>query len=242
MRVGAVAWDAGQGLRWVRSARGRAAGVVVTRVAAGRLTGAVASAVTMRSGLGTGPWDTLYAALHAATGASYGALSALAAVGFAALAWAHGRRPRATMLGNAVVGGLLVERVLPHVPPAASAGAAWGYAALALALGVLSAVLVLGTPEARTAYDGALVGVAGRRGWDVGRTRLYLDLPALAVGWALGGRVGAGTLVGALFTGPLVQAALRTGAPRAGLAPTRSTPTAIPAMHLTPFEPLRAVV
>lgn len=226
-----------RGARWVGAARVRTAGVVVARVAAGRVAGAVASAVTMRSGLGTGPWDTLFAALHTATGAGFGALSGLAAVGLAGLAWAHGRRPRATMLANAVAGGLLVGRLVPHVPAAPSPAAAWGYAALALALGVLSAVLVLGTPHARTAYDGALVGVAARRGWGVGRTRLCLDVPALVAGWALGGRVGAGTLLGALLTGPLVQVALRAGEPRAAAPSSRATP----AIRLTPFEPMRGI-
>jgi uncharacterized membrane protein YczE len=226
------------------AAGGRALATAAFRIAAGRLTGAISSALTMRSGLGTGPWDTLFAALHGATGAGYGLLSAVAAVGLAGLAWAHGGRPRASMIGNAVAGGLLVGWVLPHVPRA-GAGAGWAYAALALALGVLSGVLVLGTPHARTAYDGALVGVAARRGWGVGRTRLCLDVPALAAGWALGGRLGAGTVAGALLTGPLVQAALRVGAggdlgaERA--APPRHARPPLAAPRLTPFEPARAI-
>jgi uncharacterized membrane protein YczE len=225
----------------------RAAGLTGARVAAGRATGAVASAITMRSGLGTGPWDTLFTALHAATGAGYGTLAALAALGFAALATAHGARPRLVMVANALAGGLLVGVVLPRVPAPATPVAAWAYAVLALTLGVLSGVLVLGAPLARTAYDGALVAVCARRGWGVGRTRLTLDLPALAAGWALGGRVGAGTVLGAALTGPLVQLALRAhgerrapGRPAARVGPAAVSAAAV-AARLTPFEPARAV-
>jgi uncharacterized membrane protein YczE len=200
----------------------------------------------MRSGLGTGPWDTLFTALHGATGAGYGTLAALAALGFAALATAHGGRPRVMMVANALAGGLLVSVALPRVPAPATPLAAWAYAVLALTLGVLSGVLVLGAPLARTAYDGALVAVCARRGWGVGRARLTLDLPALAAGWALGGRVGVGTVLGAALTGPLVQAALRAqgtrGAEgrRAVVGPVAAGAAAV-AARLTPFEPSRAV-
>ena len=209
------------------------------RVVAGRAAGAVASAVTMRSGLGTGPWDTLFTALHGVTGAGYGTLAFAAAVCFATLAWAHGGRPHAGMVANAVAGGLLVGVVLPHLPAAATPVAAWAYASLALGLGVLSGVLILGERLGRTAYDGAVVAVCARRGWGVGRARLCLDLPALAAGWAMGGRVGAGTVLGALLTGPLIQAALRVQAPQLVSPPAARDAAA--AVRLTPFEPTRAV-
>jgi uncharacterized membrane protein YczE len=230
--------------RVVDGARVRSAAVLAARIAAGRAAGALSTALTVRSGLGTGPWDTLLTAGEAASGVAYAALSATVSLGFALLARGHGARLHPMMLVYAATGGVLVQTAIPRVPAARTPAEAWGYTAAAVALGAVSAALVLGVQPARTAYEGALAGLAGRRRWSAGRSRLALDLPALATGWALGGRVGPGTVIASFCTGPLVQVLLRARPPRLPTRAALARPAAAAAelaARLTPFEPMRAV-
>ena len=54
-----------------------------------------------------------------------------------------------------------------------------------------------------------MTGVHHRYGWSIRRARTAIEIAVLAIGWALGGTVGLGTVVFALGIGPLVQVALR---------------------------------
>ena len=76
--------------------------------------------------------------------------------------------------------------------------------------------------------DGLMTGLAAR-GWSLRWSRLGIELGVLAVGFALGGTVGVGTVVYALTVGPLVQPFLTVftvraprPADRAGSLPTPS--------------------
>ena len=63
--------------------------------------------------------------------------------------------------------------------------------------------------------DGLMTGLA-RRGLSIGAVRTGLEVSVLAVGWLLGGTVGAGTVAFALAIGPLVGFFL----PRLTVVPT----------------------
>jgi uncharacterized protein len=52
--------------------------------------------------------------------------------------------------------------------------------------------------------DGAMTGIHKRTGVRVGRVRLGIELTVLVVGAALGGRIGLGTAIFALFIGQSV--------------------------------------
>ena len=54
-----------------------------------------------------------------------------------------------------------------------------------------------------------MTGAAKRFGWSIRRARTAIELTVLAIGWALGGTVGPGTVVFALGVGPLLKLALR---------------------------------
>lgn len=57
--------------------------------------------------------------------------------------------------------------------------------------------------------DGLMTGLHRRLGWPIFAVRTGIEVSVLAVGWALGGTVGLGTLVFALGIGPVVQWSLR---------------------------------
>jgi uncharacterized membrane protein YczE len=54
-----------------------------------------------------------------------------------------------------------------------------------------------------------MVAVALRTGWSVRRVRTLLEAVVLALGWAMGGTVGLGTLAILLTIGPSVQWGLK---------------------------------
>jgi hypothetical protein len=50
-----------------------------------------------------------------------------------------------------------------------------------------------------------MTGLARRTGWSLRLVRTGIEVTVLALGWALGGTVGVGTLLYAFCIGPLVQ-------------------------------------
>ena len=55
--------------------------------------------------------------------------------------------------------------------------------------------------------DGLMVGLNERFGWSIRASRTIIEIVALIVGWALGGRIGFGTIFFAVTIGPLAQIA-----------------------------------
>ena len=56
--------------------------------------------------------------------------------------------------------------------------------------------------------DGLMTGLAARTGWSIRLVRTGIALTILAIGWALGGTAGIGTILYAVPTGPVVQRTL----------------------------------
>jgi uncharacterized membrane protein YczE len=163
--------------------------------------------------LGLGPWDVLHQGLAQRTDLTLGLLNII--VGAAVLAlWVPLRqRPGIGTVLNVVIIGLVVDAtlaLLPHLealPP--RVGAMVGGVVL---MGVGSG-LYIGAGLGPGPRDGLMTGVAAR-GHSVRSVRTALEVTVLAIGWALGGTVGVGTVVQALAIGPLVQACLdRLGLP-----------------------------
>jgi len=163
------------------------------------------SAMQVRAGLGLDPWDVLHQGLankvHHAIGTVVIGVGVLVL-----LAWVPLRqRPGLGTVSNVVVLGLALNLTLqllpaPHGYPARFALLAVGIVLCGVATGMyISAGLGPGP------RDGLMTGVAHRSGLSIRLTRTVLELSVLAVGWALGGTVGIGTLLFALSIGPLTQ-------------------------------------
>ena len=56
--------------------------------------------------------------------------------------------------------------------------------------------------------DGLMTGLHARLGWPIRICRALVEVSVLAIGWALGGTVGIGTVLFAALIGPLVHVAL----------------------------------
>lgn len=183
------------------------------RLLAGLVLFGLGIALMVAADLGLGPWDVLHQGISRLTGIPIGSVGIL--VGLVSLvAWLplRERVGIGTVLNVLVIGAVIDLTLLVLTTPEAL----WLRALYLLAGPPVVAVgsgLYLGTDLGAGPRDGLMTGLA-RRGHPVGKVRAGLELVVLAVGWALGGTVGIGTLYFALGIGPMVHVALPVLRPR----------------------------
>ena len=168
----------------------------------------VSMAMMIRAGLGLDPWDVLHSGLTRITGLSFGTIVIAASV-VVLLLWIPLRQvPGLGTIANAVVIGVAVDATLAVL--VAPSGLA--VRVLLLLAGVLlnglAGALYIGAQFGPGPRDGLMTGLVRRTGRSVRLVRTCLEVTVLAVGFALGGPVGLGTLVYALAIGPLVHTML----------------------------------
>lgn len=168
-------------------------------------------ALLVRAGLGAMPWDVLSQGLTRVTGWSFGTVTVVVSVVVLA-AWVPLRqRPGVGTLANVLVIGALVDPFLalgdrlPEPLPLPLAGL---LVLLGVAVNGLATALYVGARLGPGPRDGLMTGLVARTGWPVRLVRGGIEVGVVAVGWALGGTVGVGTLVYALAIGPLVHVLL----------------------------------
>ncbi|WCO69059.1 hypothetical protein PO878_10010 [Iamia majanohamensis] len=178
------------------------------RLALGLVLCGTGIAAMVLADLGLGPWDVLHQGLSDRTGIPIGTVTI--GVGFLVLlAWVPLReRVGIGTLANVVVIGLVVDGWLAVVDAPSSVAVRVPLVALGPVLFGVGSGLYIGAALGPGPRDGLMTGLA-RRGAPTWSVRAGLELTALAVGAALGGTVGVGTVWFALGIGPLVHLALR---------------------------------
>jgi uncharacterized membrane protein YczE len=163
----------------------------------GLLLYSLSIAMLVHPALGSMPWDVLSQGVSRRLGWSLGTAVLVTSVLVLIAWWPLRQRPGIGTVANVLVIGLLVDpalRLLDLLPEALPLA---GRIAL-VAGGVLLNGLASGL------YIGARLGIVARTGWRVGRVRAAIEVTVVAVGWALGGTVGLGTLAYAICIGPLI--------------------------------------
>lgn len=161
-------------------------------------------ALMLQSGLGVPPWDVLHQGLAARFGLTVGVWSIIVSV-FVLVLWIPIREPYGigTLL-NALIIGLAIDGfalILPIPEPMI-----WRVILLVVGIIVigLASGMYIGARLGPGPRDGLMTGIA-KYGPSVRLTRTVLEVVVLAIGWALGGTFGVGTVAFALFIGPIVQ-------------------------------------
>jgi uncharacterized protein len=178
---------------------------------AGLFLFALGIVLLLESGLGLSPWDVLNQGIAEHTPLSFGTANIVVALVVLVVAWRLGARIGSGTIANAILIGLFVDLLLPIDAIEDLSEAPLG-ARVAL---LVSGILVIGLGSAF--YIGAALGagprdslmlvLAARRHTRVGIVRTVLEASVTAVGFALGGTVGIGTLAFALGIGPAVELA-----------------------------------
>lgn len=162
----------------------------------------------IQAGIGNAPWTVFAEGLTYKTGMSIGFATFVISV-FVLLLWIPLKeRPGFGTLSNIVLIATFIE-IGTHIFPEANSfavGAIYNFIGISL-VGIGSALYItcgLG-PGPR---DGAMTGLHYRTGVRVGRVRMAIEVTVLAFGFLMGGTVGVGTALFALFIGQSVAISL----------------------------------
>jgi len=165
----------------------------------------------LESGLGLSPWDVLNQGIAEQTPLSFGAANIAVAVAILLVAGRISAPIGPGTVANAVLVGAFVDVLLriDAIDALGDASLAVRAGLLALGIAVIAAgsALYIGAAFGAGPRDSLMLGLAQRTRTRVGVVRALLEGSATAVGFALGGTVGVGTLAFALGIGPAVEVA-----------------------------------
>lgn len=164
-----------------------------------------AMGMLIRSTLGLDPWDVFHDGVQKLSGLSFGTVVILAGVGVLLL-WVPLRQwPGLGTVANTIVIGVATDATLAVL--AAPSDLVWRGAMLlgGIVLNGFAGALYIGSQYGPGPRDGLMTGLSRRTGLSLRLVRTVLELTVLALGWALGGVVGVGTVLYALMIGPSVQ-------------------------------------
>jgi uncharacterized membrane protein YczE len=177
----------------------------VPRLLAGLVLCGLGIAFMVAADLGLAPWSVLDQGISEHTGIPIGTVSII--VGALVLAaWIPLReRPGLGTVLNVILIGSTIDFALLVLDTPASLAGRLAYLAVGVFLWGPGTGLYIGAGLGPGPRDGLMTGLAAR---DLGSIRLVrtgIEITALAVGMALGGSAGLGTLAFALTIGPNVQ-------------------------------------
>ena len=164
-------------------------------------------AFTIQAELGVAPYDVLSTGLRDLFDIPIGLAAVLLPIAFLALGAAlGGRLGLGSLLAVALVGPML-GLVLDRLPDVQAMGPRLGFYVVGFVLLTLGIALVI-VPEIGPGPAELLMLAIHERGHALAPVRTGIELTSVGVGWAMGGQVGAGTLVFAVLIGPALRRTL----------------------------------
>jgi uncharacterized membrane protein YczE len=187
----------------------------VPRLVAGLVLCGLGIAFMVAADLGLAPWSVLDQGISEHTGIPIGTVSII--VGALVLAaWIPLReRPGLGTVLNVILIGTTIDVALLVLDTPASLAGRLAYLTVGVFLWGPGTGLYIGAGLGPGPRDGLMTGLSARGVGSIRLVRTGIEITALAVGMALGGSVGLGTLAFALTIGPNVQLFL----PRLSLRP-----------------------
>ncbi len=166
-------------------------------------------ALIVRADLGLDPWDVLtqgvFERFAKPAGLSFGLVVNL--IGMAVLLlWIPLRqKPGIGTVANVLIIGVVANLGLDWIPADQGLPVRATFLISGVVLNGVASGAYIGAGLGPGPRDGLMTGLVARTGWSVKRVRTAIELIVVAVGWALGGSVGLGTVLYALAIGPLVH-------------------------------------
>jgi uncharacterized membrane protein YczE len=165
--------------------------------------------LTLESHLGLWPWDVLHQGIAHHTPLTFGEANAVVGVFVLLVAWLLGGRPGLGTIANATLIGLFIQVMtgIGWVDSLADQGLAVRIALLAagIALAGPGSAFYIGADLGAGPRDTLMLVGSRRTGRRVAIVRAAIEVSVLAVGIALGGTFGVGTVAFALLIGPVVE-------------------------------------
>jgi uncharacterized membrane protein YczE len=164
----------------------------------------------LMSRLGLSPWDVLSQGIARHTPLSFGDANIAVALVVLVVAWRLGARIGPGTVANAILIGLFIDGLLAIDGIHRLATEPLGVRICELVGGILiigaASGLYLGAALGAGPRDSLMLVLSKRTGARIGVVRAVLEVLATAAGFALGGKVGVGTLAFAFGIGPAVEA------------------------------------
>jgi uncharacterized membrane protein YczE len=186
----------------------------------------VAIVLILESELGLSPWDVLNQGLAEHTALSFGMANVAVGLLVLGLGWALGGKPGVGTVANAVLVGTFIQGLTSIHAVANLSDDALGVRVVLLVVGIWligpASAFYIGADLGAGPRDTLMLVGARRTRFRIGVVRATLELTALAIGIALGGTFGVGTVLFALLVGPIVEAsfALLARTPLAEASPS----------------------
>ncbi len=176
----------------------------VVQLMVGLVLFAIALALTVEPRLGASPWTVFHEGASDLTGLTFGTTVTLTGVALLAVLWLFNEPLGLGTVLNVVMIGPIADVSLAVIPDLDNLFVrVIMLAAAPLVLG-LGSGLYLGAGVGPGPRDGLMTAL-NRRGVATWKARTAIELSALAVGFALGGVAGVGTVWMAIAVGPCVQ-------------------------------------
>jgi uncharacterized membrane protein YczE len=172
------------------------------RLLAGIIVLGVGIAPILDAELGVAPWDVLHQGLAEVTGLSFGLVVVL--VGLVVLLTWIPLKQRAGIgtIINTLTVGFIVNGMLDVLPEVHNLAVRWAMLLGGIVITSFGMALYIGAGLGPGPRDGLMTAVAAR-GHPLWLVRTVIELIALAIGFALGGDVGIGTVLFAFGIGPI---------------------------------------
>ena len=162
-------------------------------------------ALMIRSGLGQMPWDVLHFGLALHLPLTIGQVVIVTSF-VVLLLWIPLRQaPGLGTVLNAVLIGLAADATLAVLDQPGSWAVRSAFMVAGVLLNAVATAAYIGAQLGPGPRDGLMTGWVRRTGLSVRLVRTTLEVVVVALGWALGGVVGLGTVLYAVAIGPLTQ-------------------------------------
>ena len=163
--------------------------------------------MTIKSNLGTAPWDVLHLGIINYISLTIGQVSQLTGIAVIITSWFLGIKPGWGTIANMYFIGLFIDIFMDwNVIPIPTD---W-YSQLAMLLGGIVAIgwasfFYLSAAFGAGPRDSFMVGSIQKTGWPVWKVRTVIETSVALIGYFLGGPVGIGTVIIAFTLGPSIQ-------------------------------------
>ncbi|ELS51780.1 membrane protein YczE [Streptomyces viridochromogenes] len=167
------------------------------------------SALLVEAGLGLEPWGVLHQGLAERTGLTIGVVSIVVGAAVLLLWIPLRQRPGLGTVSNVFVVGVAMDGTLALVPEAHTLAVRIPLLLAGILLNGVATGLYIAARFGPGPRDGLMTGLHRRTGRSIRLMRTAVEIAVVVTGFALGGTVGAGTVLYALSIGPLAQLFLR---------------------------------
>jgi len=193
----------------VSRARGRRLPRRIAQLLVGLFLYGIGIAFIVRGEIGAAPWDVLSQGIALHVPLTFGTITILVSVVVLLLWLPLRQRFGIGTLLNALLVGPSADVGLLLIPMDQPLWLRICFFVIGLLVLAAATGLYIGAHFGPGPRDGLMTGLHRRTGWPIWIVRTGIEIVVVAVGWALGGNVGVGTLAFALLVGPLCQYFMR---------------------------------